>query len=187
MMAKETVTHYVDNKRLYTELKRWRSTEEQRLPIYVAQCILAMVDRQAALPCYSGYSYLEDMRQRALLDCVEAAPKFDPERSNNPNAFFWSTIRRAFKLFIWREQTERAAREHYKAPEAAYEGDPVERFLLCDPTRRFRSTEELREHLRMPEWIIKIHLRRIARKLKLDSWTDLLAAEAECLKTKTTA
>ena len=95
---------YISNKDLLATFIRWRSERGRfpsRLPIEIAQAAIQIVDHLAQLPQFKSYSFLSDMKQAALLDCVRGAARFDPARSRNPwaylNAICWNCFRRVIR------------------------------------------------------------------------------------------
>lgn len=78
------------------------------VPTYVAHCIQQIATNLARKPNFSGYSYKDDMIMDAIVNSLKYIRKFDPEKSNNPFAYF---SRVAWMSFIARIKLEK--REMY--------------------------------------------------------------------------
>lgn len=76
----------------------------KKMPPYVAECFMKLVDRIGSRPNFMGYTYLEDMKGDALLLCTKYAHNFNPERSNNAFAYFSQIIFNGFKQYLNKEK-----------------------------------------------------------------------------------
>lgn len=63
-----------------------------------------MVDRHSKRGNWRNYSYRDEMEGRALLQLASEGLQFDESKSQNPFAFYWTTIDRCFKAIL---QTEK--------------------------------------------------------------------------------
>lgn len=63
-----------------------------------------MIDKIATRHNFFGYKFIDDMKQEAMYFCLKAATKFDPEKSQNPFAYFTSVIWNAFISVIMKEK-----------------------------------------------------------------------------------
>lgn len=106
---------YVDNKRLYTEMVKWKTKcqdaideglETPRIPNYVAESFMKIAENLSRLPKFSGYSYREDMIAEAVMTCVRYADRFDPDKSNNPFAYFSMICNNSFWLVRKKEKQQ---------------------------------------------------------------------------------
>ena len=107
--------HYVNNKTLYEEMIKFKEktdiaiAEEKRLPQipnYVGECFLLICNKLASKPNFSGYSYKDEMISDAIENCVSAAHSFNPEKSNNPFAYFTQIAWNAFIRRIAKEKKQ---------------------------------------------------------------------------------
>jgi len=111
-------THYVDNKKLYTEmivyLNKLNEAKEQglkdkdlpRIPEYVGKTIYLIATRLATKPNFAGYSYKDEMISDGIENCLTYLHNFDPDKSKNPFAYFTTIIYYAFLRRIQREQKQ---------------------------------------------------------------------------------
>lgn len=62
----------------------------------LGQQILLGVDRYARQPNWAGYSYIDEMKAKAIVALVQNFLKYDSRRTENPFAFMWTNIYYAF-------------------------------------------------------------------------------------------
>ena len=73
---------------------------------YLAECFILMADKIGTKYNFARYSYLDEMKDDAIENCIAAANNFDPEKSNNPFGYFTKTIWFAFLRRIEKEQKQ---------------------------------------------------------------------------------
>lgn len=107
------MSDYIDNKKLYqafidykrkVEEARKNEKPDPRLPDYIGLAFIMIADNLAKKSSYSGYSYIDEMKDDAIENCVVAANNFDPEKSNNPFAYFTQITKWAFWRRIDKEK-----------------------------------------------------------------------------------
>ena len=112
-MAKKR--NYVNNKDLLEALIVYRKMcaeaeevgeKRPRIPDYIGKCIFMMANRLATRPNFSGYSYKEDMISDGIENCVQYIHNFNPEKSQNPFAYFTQIIWYAFLRRIQKEKKQ---------------------------------------------------------------------------------
>lgn len=108
-------THYVDNKKLFQEMKEYRSKvlafkesggTKPRIPNYIGECILLIANRLSLKPNFINYSYREEMVSDGIENCISYIDNFDPEKSDNPFAYFTQIIYYAFLRRIAKEHKQ---------------------------------------------------------------------------------
>jgi DNA-directed RNA polymerase specialized sigma24 family protein len=98
-MIKKKTKHYVNNRTLFGVLIRYKNEVNEasekgldppKIPDYVGLAIYQICNKLVIRPNFSGYTiqYKQEMISDALVDCVAAINNFDPERTNNPFAYF---------------------------------------------------------------------------------------------------
>lgn len=112
-MAK--VKNYINNKTLYgamihyrNELKEAEQQEKDKpiVPRYIGESIFLICNNLAKKPNFSGYTYKQDMISDGIMDCVSAVDNFDPDRTNNPFAYFTQIAWNAFLRRIQKEKKQ---------------------------------------------------------------------------------
>tara|TARA_R100001163_G_C5044372_1_gene181883 strand:+ start:583 stop:1119 length:537 start_codon:yes stop_codon:yes gene_type:complete len=114
-MAKPKKAHYVDNKQLYAVMVEYKKavneSEESgdikpQIPNYVGRCLLQIANRLATKPNFANYTFKDDMISDGIENCVSYIHNFDPEKSNNPFAYFTQIIYYAFLRRIQKEKKQ---------------------------------------------------------------------------------
>jgi len=107
--------NYVNNKDLLQALIDYRSACKEaeevgdpspRIPDYIGKCIFMMANRIATRPNFSGYSYKEDMISDGIENCIQYIHNFNPDKSQNPFAYFTQIIWYAFIRRIQKEKKQ---------------------------------------------------------------------------------
>lgn len=108
-------SHYVDNKKLYQEIKEYRvgvlkfkaeGGDKPKVPEYIGKCILLIANRLSLKPNFINYSYREEMISDGIENCISYIDNFDPEKSDNPFAYFTQIIYFAFLRRIAKERKQ---------------------------------------------------------------------------------
>lgn len=107
--------NYINNKTLYTSMIEHRSKLKEALDNdkikpqvsnYIGQSILLICNNLAKKPNFSGYTYKQDMISDGIIDCIAAVDNFNPERTNNPFAYFTQIAWNAFIRRIHKEKKQ---------------------------------------------------------------------------------
>lgn len=107
--------HYVDNKKLYAALVERKELVEKalengemppRVSDYIGESIMLIAKNLANKHQFFYYYYKEDMVMDAVCDMLKAVDKFDPNRTQNPFAFFTQSCYFAFINRINKENDE---------------------------------------------------------------------------------
>lgn len=111
------VQNYINNKSLYEALiehrKKLNEAETQLTPKpnvsrYIGEAINLINDNLVKKGNFSGYStqWKQEMTSDGKLDCIAAVDNFDPERTNNPFAYFTQIAWHAFIRRIHKEKRQ---------------------------------------------------------------------------------
>jgi Sigma-70 region 2 len=106
---------YLNNKHLYGLMIRYRNqllesrenkTSPPKIPSDIGQSIMLICSNLIKKGNFSGYSsqYREEMMSDGMMDCVAAIDNFDPDKTNNPFAYFTQI---AWNAYIRRIQKEK--------------------------------------------------------------------------------
>jgi hypothetical protein len=112
---KKISKHYINNKHLFGVLIRYKNelnialesgSDPPKIPDYIGQAIYQICNKLIIRPNFFSYTiqYKQEMISDALVDCVAAIGNFDPEKTNNPFAYFTQI---AWNAFIRRIQKEK--------------------------------------------------------------------------------
>lgn len=77
-----------------------------RIPNYVGECLYQIANRLAYKPNFINYTYRDDMIADGLENAIMAVNNFDPEKSENPFAYFTQVIWFAFIRRIHKEKKQ---------------------------------------------------------------------------------
>lgn len=114
-MQKRTKRNYVNNKDLFEALVNYKNkcneaenmgNEKPLVPNYIGECIFQIANRLATKPNFSGYSFKEDMIMDGIENCLQYMHNFDPEKTQNPFAYFTQIIWYAFLRRIAKEKKQ---------------------------------------------------------------------------------
>jgi len=110
---KKNGIYYIDNKFFFEEMKKYKAayalaqTENKtlpRIPNYIGECFFKIANKLSNRPNFINYSYKEEMIGDAIENCINYVNSFDPEKSNNPFAYFTQIV---WNSFIHRIQKEK--------------------------------------------------------------------------------
>ena len=99
---------------MYDEIKKYldacneaeaQGKELPRIPNYLGECFIKIADKFGTKPSFGSYSYLEEMKGDGIINCIKYIRNFDPNRTNNPFAYFTQYIKNAFFQRIDLEKT----------------------------------------------------------------------------------
>ena len=124
--------NYINNKTLYAAMIQYKNSlkeaEEKnkskpQVSRYIGESILLICNNLAKKPNFSGYTYKQDMISDGIIDCISAVDNFDPDKTNNPFAYFTQIAWNAFIRRIHKEKERQRYEEEKKegvASEEAY-------------------------------------------------------------------
>jgi hypothetical protein len=112
---KKKTEHYVDNKVFLEEMKKYRkkvlsarkrNRRDPPINDYIGECFLKIANHLSYRPNFINYTYKEDMISDGIENCLTYVANFDPEKSNNPFAYFTQIIYYAFIRRIQKEKKQ---------------------------------------------------------------------------------
>ena len=107
--------HYVNNKEFlaaivaYKEevaLAETRGEPKPRITNYLGECFLKIATHLSYKPNFVNYMFKEDMISDGIENCVQYIHNFNPEKSQNPFAYFTQIIHYAFLRRIQKEKRQ---------------------------------------------------------------------------------
>ena len=115
LKKKKKTEHYVNNKQFlsamvdYKEQCKLAENEKKiRPPVteYIGECFLKIANHLSYRPNFINYTYKEDMISDGIENCLQYVANFNPEKSNNPFAYFTQIIYYAFLRRIAKEKKQ---------------------------------------------------------------------------------
>ena len=114
-MAKKKSVHYVDNKKFLQAMKDWKEQckdaeeagdETPRISDYIGECFLKIANGLSYRPNFINYTYRQEMISDGIENCLQYIHNFNPDKSNNPFAYFTQIIYYAFIRRIQKEKKQ---------------------------------------------------------------------------------
>ena len=115
MRKKKQTQHYVDNKKFLEEMTKFRNRvlkaqkSGRKRPMvtnYIGECFLKIANHLAYRPNFINYTFRDDMISDGIENCLQYMDNFNPEKSNNPFAYFTQIIYYAFIRRIQKEKKQ---------------------------------------------------------------------------------
>ena len=112
---KSTSNHYVDNKKFLEALTEYRNKvleaeasgdPRPRVTEYIGSCFLLIAQRLSYRPNFMNYTYKDDMISDGIENALAYIDNFNPEKSNNPFAYFTQIIYYAYIRRIQKEKRQ---------------------------------------------------------------------------------
>ena len=106
MPKKKSKHNYIDNEQLLQDILRWKAEPdyETKIPNYIGKYIVLIVDNLAKSGNFSGYSWLQEMKDDAIVTICRYIRNFNPEISSNPFAYFTKLAYHSFQSRIGLEK-----------------------------------------------------------------------------------
>ena len=113
MAKKKSKNQYVNNKDFLAAMVDYRAAVKQakekgdqrpRVPNYIGECVMKIATNLARKPNFVNYTFKEEMISDGIENCLQYIDNFDPEKSNNPFAYFTQIIYFAFLRRIQKEK-----------------------------------------------------------------------------------
>tara|TARA_Y100000593_G_scaffold91414_1_gene180104 strand:- start:8572 stop:9102 length:531 start_codon:yes stop_codon:yes gene_type:complete len=110
-MARKKGAHYVDNKKFLQAMTEWKEDcvkKGEQVPVtnYIGECFLKIATHLSYRPNFINYTYREEMISDGIENCLQYVKNFNPEKSNNPFAYFTQIIYYAFLRRIAKEKKQ---------------------------------------------------------------------------------
>ena len=88
------------------EIAEIQGKEKPRIPRYIGECFLKIATHLSFKPNFVNYMFKEDMISDGIENCVQYIHNFNPEKSQNPFAYFTQIIHYAFLRRIQKEKKQ---------------------------------------------------------------------------------
>jgi len=107
--------HYVDNKKFLEAMIEYRDKCEKaknrnrkkpEVTNYIGECFLKIANHLSYRPNFINYTFRDDMISDGIENCLQYMDNFNPDKSNNPFAYFTQIIYYAFIRRIQKEKKQ---------------------------------------------------------------------------------
>jgi DNA-directed RNA polymerase specialized sigma subunit len=115
MPKRQRSVHYVNNKEFLAALIEYKKSiveaeylnkPKPRITNYLGECFLKIATHLSFKPNFVNYIFKDDMISDGIENCVQYIHNFNPEKSQNPFAYFTQIIHYAFLRRIQREKRQ---------------------------------------------------------------------------------
>ncbi len=115
MTKRKRSEHYVNNKEFLAALIKYREDVEiakikgnpkPQIPRYIGECFVKIANHLSFKPNFVNYMFKDDMICDGIENCVQYIHNFNPEKSQNPFAYFTQIIHYAFLRRIQKEKKQ---------------------------------------------------------------------------------
>lgn len=104
---------YISNPEFTKAVGEWAATTRglerkdwPKMPDFVGECIMKLVSNYSNKNNFRGYTYIDEMRSEATLNCVRYAHNFDLNKSTNAFAYFTQLIHNSFLQVLGKEKVQ---------------------------------------------------------------------------------
>ena len=147
--------HYINNADFLKALTDYRDAcnrakeenkKEPPIPNYIGECFFKIADHLSRKPNFISYSFRDEMIGDGIENCLQYFRNFNPDKSNNPFAYFTQIIYYAFLRRIQKEKKQLYVK--YKATEQFGILDEFEMFEDADGNmRQFQLYDNISEFI----------------------------------------
>lgn len=115
MTKRKRSEHYVNNKeflaaliayRESVELAKQKGVPKPKIPNYIGECFLKIATHLSYKTNFINYIFVDDMISDGIENSIQYIHNFNPEKSQNPFAYFTQIIHYAFLRRIQREKKQ---------------------------------------------------------------------------------
>ena len=115
MPKRKRSEHYVNNKEFLAALIAYKKDvaeaeelgkDKPRITNYLGECFLKIATHLSFKPNFVNYIFKDDMISDGIENCVQYIHNFNPEKSQNPFAYFTQIIHYAFLRRIQKEKKQ---------------------------------------------------------------------------------
>ena len=103
--------NYLNNKDLMIQVMLSKANDPPRMTDRLAHMLQTLALRYGRKGNFANYTYNEDMQAYAMMMLVRTWNSFNPEKSQNPFAFFTQCIKNSFIQFLNQEKRQRDIRD----------------------------------------------------------------------------
>jgi hypothetical protein len=102
--------HYINNadflKALIEYKQRKKINPDEPIPNYIGECWMKIAEGLSHKPNFISYTYRDEMISDGIENCLMYFENFNPDKSNNPFAYFTQIIYYAFLRRIQKEKKQ---------------------------------------------------------------------------------
>lgn len=120
-MSKSTA-HYIDNKKFFQAMKDWKDDVDAaeaagdpkpKCTNYLGECFVKISNHLAYKSNFVNYTFRDEMILDGIENCLRYADRFNPDKSNNPFAYFTQITYYSFVRRIKKEAKQSETKLRY--------------------------------------------------------------------------
>ena len=152
-MGRKAKQEYVNNKDFLAAMIEYKARVHEAkdkdntrpiVPTYVGECIMKIATHLARKPNFVNYTFKEEMISDGIENCLQYIDNFNPEKSNNPFAYFTQIIYYAFLRRIQKEKKHLFVK--FKMTEQ------TNLFDTTAATQEHDTTKNFKDEIKVSEW-----------------------------------
>lgn len=122
MNTNKKTAHYIDNKEFYSKISEWKKQYNEasengkpKPPVtnYLGECFVKIANHLAYKSNFVNYTFRDEMVLDGIENCLTYISNFDPDKSNNPFAYFTQITYYAFIRRIQKEKRQMETKIKY--------------------------------------------------------------------------
>ena len=170
-MTSKKSSHYISNSQFLQALVEYKERKKKNpnepIPNYIGECWMKIAEGLSHKPNFISYTYRDEMISDGIENCLMYFNNFNPEKSNNPFAYFTQIIYYAFLRRIQKEKKQQYIK--YKSTEQM---GILDEEALLDPengiSKQFEMYENISEFIENFEdnQLKKKEVKKVNKKLK---------------------
>ena len=149
-MVRKRSEHYVNNKEFLYAIVAYKKSiieaeetgkPKPRITNYLGECFLKIATHLSYKPNFVNYMFKDDMICDGIENCVQYINNFNPEKSNNPFAYFTQIIHYAFLRRIQKEKKQLEIRQKI------IERSGYDEVLVADDTDKSSEYNSIKDNI----------------------------------------
>ena len=149
-MVRKRSEHYVNNKEFLYAIVAYKKAivdaeeagqPKPRITNYLGECFLKIATHLSYKPNFVNYMFKDDMICDGIENCVQYINNFNPEKSNNPFAYFTQIIHYAFLRRIQKEKKQLEIRQKI------IERSGYDEVLVADDTDKSSEYNSIKDNI----------------------------------------
>jgi hypothetical protein len=163
--------HYINNGDFLQALIQYKLRKKKNpnepIPNYIGECWMKIAEGLSHKPNFISYTYRDEMISDGIENCLMYFDNFDPDKSNNPFAYFTQIIYYAFLRRIQKEKKQLYIK--YKSTEQMGVLDEGALFESADgQVKQFEMYDNISEFIENFEdsQLKKKETKKVTKKLK---------------------
>lgn len=170
--------HYINNKDFLDALIEYQADVKLKVDAgekkpyvtdYIARCFLQIAQRLSYRPNFINYTYKDDMISDGLENCLAYMHNFNPDKSNNPFAYFTQIIYYAFLRRIEREKKQQYVKYKYFDTSGGFEQMDSLQEHDKESFDYINDKGSVDFHIHIKEFINNMEIKEIEKKTKRDA------------------